>query len=1729
MKNFKLNFSELNFKQSEEIALNLCQPRFNPDAYFEKNFTANEETTRHLANLFDKALQSYSMSECLTQTLLPKLIYSKFWREHVYDLLGAKFINYSDFLDFVKSIFSICHHILILNSSLLKSIDPILERLDILIKYRLNNSTLLDDYNQSLGKFLKKSSPKKFENDFTRLSVVPKIKDVLSNKTPKLNKNIINGSYNSVNDYLDTQFRLLREDFLQPLRLGIGKFQEIIRDANLRRNEKLNEHVRFKLSRIESLNVYFDVKMTNNMCTDHGVVYTMKLDWASRRRTNWETSKKLIFGSLVCLSSDYFNRECIIGTICNRDSDALINQGIIQIKFNYDVAEMLNSQFNLPSPTKQYTMLETTAFFESYKHVLHALISFGQSPESDFPFKEILIDAKNSKITRPDYLKNAMIDFRSLVDKNKVLKVDPRTGIGKYEFSEESSYARNCSISNPDGWPNAEQMGLDESQYEAIKLALENKLTLIQGPPGTGKTYIGVKLVELLVHNKNLWWQKPGDRRRPILMVCYTNHALDQFLEYCVNVCKLDKGVVRVGSRCKNENLNPFLLSKLKRNHRYDPEILQAIKQENNKLLSIQNKLESLNSLLNCLNDKLGIVSFDSLKEFMNESHLDQLMGYNQNLNSFENRSSGDYTLLEWLGVFDIDPDCVKLSDLASELEKLNVKEENPEENGGEQLQVFDFDNQYLNNERMLEDDFLLEILESKPKKRSNFFINYDEISDMAFYFNELNTIEQSSDNFQYLVKRRMKFKNLNSDILSVKEHFDNLHNFNKGRTNFHLDESYNIWRLNINERFALYLTWAEQLKLKKQAELEDLVKQFNQSSNMLQEIRMQKDKTIMENALIIAMTTTGSSRYHKILKDIGPRIVIVEEAAEVFEAHIVSSLSKHCEHLILIGDHAQLRPNPAVYSLAIDYNLDVSLFERLVNNDTKKVMLKTQHRMRPEISVLMKHFYEKKIENHSSVLDFESIRGIDKNIYFVNHQQLESRLADSLSKANRHEALYLTKLCIYLLKQNYLPSQITVLTMYLGQATELRNLFRANNLTEIKVSTVDNFQGEENDIILLSLVRSNSNGKIGFLNIHNRVCVALSRARKGFYCIGNLDFIASHSDKWSSIIEHLKNLDCVGQGLKLTCTTHPENDVLAIEPDDFDLRLDGGCKLKCNFSLKCGHECSRYCHGNTDQEHLLHQCNLPCEKINPKCGHKCTRSCSQTNECNSCRFKIDKYIPECGHEIKLYCNTEPMKAFCYIPCEFKLPCGHNCSKVCARHLNLGDHEYDCKTMLQVDSQCKHKTKIMIQCSEQKWVLEKKCDKQCGETLECGHVCTNLCGQCLNGRVHKNCDEIIERVMPCGHKSTIECWRRFEPCEKGCFYKCSHRFREISCHEPLMKCLKPCRNNCEHFICDKKCSDICDRPPCNEQCPKRLKCGHQCIGICGEPCPRLCRLCDRAKVTKIFFGNERNDKAKFVFLFDCRHLLESNGLDNWVNMAVKNNAIPVCPKCKTRIRSTLRYSNLIKKHLNHIEEMKEFEYGNYDENFEEQNNLRNKIENLSKADIGDFDLKFRVSFLDDLDKKRLTRNELVAYKHTFMLFVEYLEITSMDLKLSTSQKSHLDYETRKIEDYLLEKFPVRICLYFSEQGFKEILSEIKRVKLVFRFYSLKNKLNLSILSDDKNKIIGFLDNYLIESTNKIDDGKEYIINDYLEKLETLIESEYRISKKELDSDHSFKSEKIYNS
>lgn len=142
----------------------------------------------------------------------------------------------------------------------------------------------------------------------------------------------------------------------------------------------------------------------------------------------------------------------------------------------------------------------------------------------------------------------------------------------------------------------------------------------------------------------------------------------------------------------------------------------------------------------------------------------------------------------------------------------------------------------------------------------------------------------------------------------------------------------------------------------------------------------------------------------------------------------------------------------------------------------------------------------------------FPPIGGVAKSLFFVTHNEKENKHGLT-SKMNNHEAEFLVLLAKYLLLNGYKPQDITILATYAGQTLlMLQKRKKYPILKDLPITNVDNYQGEESKIILLSLVRCNDENKIGFLSLENRVCVALSRAREGLYIIGNIDLLCRNS-----------------------------------------------------------------------------------------------------------------------------------------------------------------------------------------------------------------------------------------------------------------------------------------------------------------------------------------------------------------------------------------------------------------------------------------------------------------------------------------------------------------------------------------------------------------------------------------------------------------------------------------
>ena len=273
---------------------------------------------------------------------------------------------------------------------------------------------------------------------------------------------------------------------------------------------------------------------------------------------------------------------------------------------------------------------------------------------------------------------------------------------------------------------------------------------------------------------------------------------------------------------------------------------------------------------------------------------------------------------------------------------------------------------------------------------------------------------------------------------------------------------------------------------------------------------------------------------------------------------------------------------------------------------------------------------------------------------------RVQDFLEEGRSRSNQHEAKFIAALCRYFILQGYEKEKITVLTAYVGQLTQLKKEMPTDFFCGVRVCAVDNFQGEENDIILLSLVRSNEEGKIGFLQIENRVCVALSRAKKGFFCIGNFSLLAKVSPLWNKIISDMRHAGNVGNSLMLTCQNHPQNVIHASIADDFKKAPEGGCLIPCTSRLQCGHVCDLMCHP-IDPGHEQYECKKPCTKTLCDLDHKCPKKCYE--DCGRCMKPLEKILP-CGHLQKVPCFHSNIlsQLKCKMPCLATLNCGHPCT-----------------------------------------------------------------------------------------------------------------------------------------------------------------------------------------------------------------------------------------------------------------------------------------------------------------------------------------------------------------------------------------------------------------------------------------------------------------------------------
>eukprot|EP00981_Chlorochromonas_danica_P002871 scaffold572_cov163-Ochromonas_danica.AAC.1 len=653
-----------------------------------------------------------------------------------------------------------------------------------------------------------------------------------------------------------------------------------------------------------------------------------------------------------------------------------------------------------------------------------------------------------------------------------------------------------ATVSNPAPIPEhiLAKLNEDESQLTAANQALSQEVSIIQGPPGTGKSFVGVQLVQSLLN------QNPS---RKIFCLCYTNHALDSFLESLLDDGLPASSIIRLG---------------------YPAKISKKIKP-----CWYQGKMHFL------------VFGSNSPERIHRKGELSKLIA-----NLLNN------------------PGLTHEDEVSWELISLIFKET---ENKSLQRCRDQFDTTLGSEYDMV-----------RPK--------------------------------EYLWKEWCAGKEMPSTF--------------KDQIELYYEEE-DLWELPQEERLIRTRQWLEQFK---RETLSELINEYNQISAKLisgQSWKVAKPRKI-SNIQIVACTTTFAAKNRPLIESFDPEVMLVEEAAEILECHIISSLVPSIEQLIMIGDHLQLRPKLDCYTLCKasgnGINFDVSLFERLVLANYPFSTLDIQHRMRPTISALIKHTYPT-LQDSDRVRGREHIKGCCKDVVFINHEELEGGksadgeaiIVNNSSKFNDHEASLALNMVKYFLKQGYSHEEIIILTPYLGQLMLLRQRLRKAknfpvdcelseqdkeaalkeeddddndtadsaksdktdaNKPKIRVATIDNFQGEEAKIIIASLVRSNPRGDIGFLDVAERVNVLMSRARDGFYLIGNSStFKQCHTERgkevWENIFRVLEGNNAVQNGFPTFCPDHKKLHLLKNEEDFkkvFD-KMERGCS--------CCFPCTKY------------------------------------------------------------------------------------------------------------------------------------------------------------------------------------------------------------------------------------------------------------------------------------------------------------------------------------------------------------------------------------------------------------------------------------------------------------------------------------------------------------------------------------------------------------------------
>lgn len=311
--------------------------------------------------------------------------------------------------------------------------------------------------------------------------------------------------------------------------------------------------------------------------------------------------------------------------------------------------------------------------------------------------------------------------------------------------------------------------------------------------------------------------------------------------------------------------------------------------------------------------------------------------------------------------------------------------------------------------------------------------------------------------------------------------------------------------------------------RMRKGTDREAIRQKINSLKDRATELEIRINESLFAEARVIACTLVGSANRLLMGQKFGT--LFIDEAAQALEPACWIAIRK-ADRVILAGDHCQLPPTVKALE-ALRAGLGHTLMQTIVKNKPETVsLLKLQYRMNDEIMRFSSEWFYGGMLQSAPEVKYRSILDFDTPIEWINTEGMdcnEEFVGENYGRINKPEAeLSIAQLKEYITKigrERFLSERIDVglISPYKAQVQYLRRLVRNDAFFKpyrqaITINTVDGFQGQERDVILISLVRANEEGQIGFLNDLRRMNVAITRARMKLIILGDASTLTRHA-----------------------------------------------------------------------------------------------------------------------------------------------------------------------------------------------------------------------------------------------------------------------------------------------------------------------------------------------------------------------------------------------------------------------------------------------------------------------------------------------------------------------------------------------------------------------------------------------------------------------------------------